>query len=68
MTFCAVLDRYGDVFTSHDPLSASPRWSASHLHFDWEGSTSIARPSASLCVAVAPGLKPAGQQISIGHF
>jgi hypothetical protein len=65
--FCAVLDWGGYVFTSHHPLSASPRWSTRHLQFAEEQAASIACPSASLCVAVAPGAKLAGQQISIGR-
>jgi hypothetical protein len=65
--FCAVLDWGGDVSTSHDPLSASPRWSTHHLQFEEEHEASMACPSASLCVAVAPGAKPSGQQISIGR-
>jgi hypothetical protein len=67
MAFCAVLNLSGDVSTSHDPRSASPRWSTSHLPFVENREASIACPSAGLCIAVAPGATPFGQQISIGR-
>lgn len=67
MAFCALLNRNGDVSTSHDPFSARQRWSTSHLPFEEDREASIACPSAGLCVAVAPGATAFGQQISIGR-